>query len=333
MRTGWLTAEKFYLLVLFQGGAASPNPIQLHTNATLNPIQDYLRGDIVHESKVVYFTIDRYDVIYSCTGLWKRPGRSSMYPQSKTAPTSKPLPFDRADIRNANPPLGPAQIGQTKTWLGIDDYRGVINIKNYMLRGVGTHVEVWVNPDLRFPNPQMRNPLDRGPERLLHLQRLSQPRWRSRITHHRRAGQLPDRPVRQQHVPDRVGLVERSAEPQRQQEHSRQGSSASRRATTRARATTSSSSSTTSATTNFYDQDNAEPEVLHRRLLLQRLRRLRRPDCDVGRRVGLAAPHRCRPAHDPTSDPCTSAPARPFLYEGVVRPRVPAPPAPLHRSG
>ena len=23
------------------------------------------------------------------------------------------------------------------------------------------------------------------------------------------------------------------------------------------------------------------------------------------------------PAHDPSADPCTSAPARPFLYEGV----------------
>jgi hypothetical protein len=69
------------------------------------------------------------------------------------------LPVDRADIRNAKPPLGPTQIGQTKTWLGLDDQRGVINLKNYVLRGVGTHVEVWVNPNLNFPNTNMLNPL------------------------------------------------------------------------------------------------------------------------------------------------------------------------------
>ncbi|MDH4335632.1 MAG: hypothetical protein OEW24_10355, partial [Chloroflexota bacterium] len=37
------------------------------------------------------------------------------------------LPFSRADVKNANPPLGPGKIGDTKTWLGLDDYRGVIN--------------------------------------------------------------------------------------------------------------------------------------------------------------------------------------------------------------
>jgi hypothetical protein len=69
------------------------------------------------------------------------------------------LPFDQADIKNAQPPLGPAKIGDTKTWLGLDDYRGVINLKPYTLRGVGTHVEVWVGTNLNFPNKQMLNPL------------------------------------------------------------------------------------------------------------------------------------------------------------------------------
>jgi hypothetical protein len=69
------------------------------------------------------------------------------------------LPFDRADVRNANPPLGPGKIGDTKTWLGLDDHRGVINLKNYTLRAVGTHVEVWVSTNLNFPNTNMLNPL------------------------------------------------------------------------------------------------------------------------------------------------------------------------------
>jgi len=69
------------------------------------------------------------------------------------------VPFDQADIKNAQPPLGPAKIGQSKTWLALDDYRGVINLKAYTLRGVGTHVEVWVANNLNFPNTGMLNPL------------------------------------------------------------------------------------------------------------------------------------------------------------------------------
>jgi hypothetical protein len=75
----------------------------------------------------------------------------------------EPLPFDRADIRNANPPLGPGRVGDTKTWLGLDDQRGVIYLKNYTLRAVGTHVEVWVANDLNFPNTTMLNPLTSNP--------------------------------------------------------------------------------------------------------------------------------------------------------------------------
>jgi hypothetical protein len=61
------------------------------------------------------------------------------------------LPFDQADIHNANPPLGPSKIGDTKTWLALDDTRGVIYLKNYTLRAVGIHAEVWVATNLNFP--------------------------------------------------------------------------------------------------------------------------------------------------------------------------------------
>jgi hypothetical protein len=61
------------------------------------------------------------------------------------------LPFDQADIHNAHPPLGPSKIGDTKTWLALDDTRGVIYLKNYTLRAVGTHAEVWVATNLNFP--------------------------------------------------------------------------------------------------------------------------------------------------------------------------------------
>jgi hypothetical protein len=73
------------------------------------------------------------------------------------------LPMDRADIRNANPPLGPASIGDTKTWLALDDTRGVIYLKNYTLRAVGVHAEVWVATNLNFPTESMLNPLTSDP--------------------------------------------------------------------------------------------------------------------------------------------------------------------------
>jgi hypothetical protein len=68
------------------------------------------------------------------------------------------LPFDQADIHNAQPPLGPAKIGDTKTWLALDDTRGVIYLKNYTLRAVGTHAEVWVATNLDFPVEGQNDP-------------------------------------------------------------------------------------------------------------------------------------------------------------------------------
>ena len=80
------------------------------------------------------------------------------------------LPLDQADIKNAQPPLGPAKIGDTKTWLALDDWcdtgaagpcgpgHGRIYLKNYTLRGVGTHAEVWVANNLNFPNQALLNP-------------------------------------------------------------------------------------------------------------------------------------------------------------------------------
>jgi hypothetical protein len=68
------------------------------------------------------------------------------------------LPFDQADIKNAQPPLGPGKIGDTKTWLALDDTRGVIYLKNYTLRAVGTHVEVWVATNLNFPVEGQNDP-------------------------------------------------------------------------------------------------------------------------------------------------------------------------------
>jgi hypothetical protein len=73
------------------------------------------------------------------------------------------LPFSQGETHTKKPPLGPAKVGDVRTWLGLDDFRGSIGLKNYTLRGVGNHVEVWVANNLKFPNPQMLNPLTPDP--------------------------------------------------------------------------------------------------------------------------------------------------------------------------
>ncbi|HUG95703.1 MAG TPA: hypothetical protein VMK30_06120 [Pleomorphomonadaceae bacterium] len=55
------------------------------------------------------------------------------------------------------PPLGPSKVGETRIWLALDDAGGFIYLKNYTLRGVGQHIEVWVANDLNFPAGDCRN--------------------------------------------------------------------------------------------------------------------------------------------------------------------------------
>ena len=43
--------------------------------------------------------------------------------------------------------MQPAKIGDTRFWLGLDDYNGEIYVKQYTLRGVGSQAEVWVASD------------------------------------------------------------------------------------------------------------------------------------------------------------------------------------------
>jgi hypothetical protein len=61
------------------------------------------------------------------------------------------------------PPQGNAKVGSVRTWLGLDDFKNSIYLKNYTLRGVGNHIEVWVANNLAFPDhngqPDCRNNL------------------------------------------------------------------------------------------------------------------------------------------------------------------------------
>jgi hypothetical protein len=64
---------------------------------------------------------------------------------------------------SGQPPQGNAKVGSVRTWLGLDDFNNRIYLKNYTLRGVGNHIEVWVANNLAFPDhkgkPDCRNTL------------------------------------------------------------------------------------------------------------------------------------------------------------------------------
>ena len=83
-------------------------------------------------------------------------------------------------------------------------------------------------------------------------------------------------------------------------------------------ATRSSPWSTTSATTTTTTPNNAQALSYIAGFFSSAAQRLLRPQRDDDRRVRLAAPHRRQPAERAgRRDPCTSAPARPHLYEGT----------------
>lgn len=56
-----------------------------------------------------------------------------------------------AKSRSAAPAGETPPVGTTREWLALDDYNGEIYYKDYTLRGVGDHIEVWVANDTQFP--------------------------------------------------------------------------------------------------------------------------------------------------------------------------------------
>jgi hypothetical protein len=64
----------------------------------------------------------------------------------------KALPDVRPRLdRRAAPPARTPAVGTVREWLGLNDVAGTFYRKNYTLRGVGAHIEVWVALDLAFP--------------------------------------------------------------------------------------------------------------------------------------------------------------------------------------
>ncbi|MEO6058599.1 MAG: hypothetical protein ABIQ05_01325, partial [Candidatus Limnocylindria bacterium] len=224
------------------------------------------------------------------------------------------LPFNRADIKNANPPLGPGKIGDTKTWLGLDDYRGVINLKNYTLRGVGTNVEVWVSTNLNFPNPDMKNPLTTNPNDFFTYNDCRNDGVRNVITDDQ-VDYLIEQfdtvmyPIESEWwstPPNRMGnkatLAKQLGSPQSYY---------------RGEGDNVVVLVDNVRDSNFYDPNNATSQSYIAGFYYSVFdnyfdRTVMSIDAwDWLHRTGAD------PAHFPTTNPCTSAPARPYLYEGV----------------
>lgn len=77
----------------------------------------------------------------------------------------KTLPLNRANLaklrqQNAAAAEGDPQVGDTKTWLALNDYTGQIYVKAYTLRGIGEHIQVWVANNTTFPDGDCRNDLN-----------------------------------------------------------------------------------------------------------------------------------------------------------------------------
>ena len=225
------------------------------------------------------------------------------------------LPIDRADVRNANPPLGPAQIGQTKTWLGLDDQRGVINLKNYVLRGVGTHVEVWVNPNLKFPNPEMLNPLTADPtDKFTYNDCRNEDLDRITITDEQVAYLIDEFDNNMYPIESDWWSVPPSRNGNKNTLAKQLGSPKSYY---RGEGDNVVVLIDNVRDSNFYDQDNENTLSYIAGFYSSQFddffdRTVMSVDAwDWIHRTGA------NPPHDPDEDPCLSSPARPYLYEGV----------------
>lgn len=74
-------------------------------------------------------------------------------PAGKKYSTAK-LDLHQARARSFAAPQAAAvtpPVGTVRTWLGLDDFNGILYRKQYTLRGVGDHIEVWVANDTSFP--------------------------------------------------------------------------------------------------------------------------------------------------------------------------------------
>ena len=94
------------------------------------------------------------------------PGAADVREAGTAVRLGKALPIEvrtqtsRPAQRSARAALEPGvkpTVGTVKTWLALDDLESSLYYKDYTLRAVGEHIEVWVANDLSFPAGDCRN--------------------------------------------------------------------------------------------------------------------------------------------------------------------------------
>jgi len=76
-------------------------------------------------------------------------------PLASLTPSSKAGGFQT--LGRAAAKAAAAEVGDTKTFLGLDDANGVYFFANFTLKAIGDHIEIWVQNDLNFPAGDCRN--------------------------------------------------------------------------------------------------------------------------------------------------------------------------------
>jgi hypothetical protein len=225
------------------------------------------------------------------------------------------LPFGQGEAHTAKPPLGPAKIGSVRTWLGLDDLLGSIYLKNYTLRALNDHVEVWVANNLNFPNQTMLNPLTSNPTDTFTYNDCRNDGVRNVVTDAQAqylADQFNDNiyPTEAEWFdvpPNRNGsnaLLPKLIPNIPSAEYKGEGDNVVVLVDN-------------VRDDNFYDMNNVNTHTYIAGFYFSVF------DDYFNRTVmsidGFDWLHRtgADPLHQPTSDPCNSAPARPYLYEGV----------------
>ncbi|MDP8911608.1 MAG: hypothetical protein M3M94_06035, partial [Actinomycetota bacterium] len=191
-----------------------------------------------------------------------------------------------------------ARVGTVRNWLGLDDARNEFYAKRFRLAGVGKRVEVWVAADISFPAGDCRNTVDGGA--------------RAR--------------VRSAQVRYLIGQFDRRIYPRESAFFSRPPLRNGRRArANRAQFDPRGNGRRIVVLvdnirdSNYYDRNNAGNMPYLAGFFSGHLteffdRNVMTIDAyDWLHRMGRRPPHRPVP-----TDLCASAPARPFLYEGVL---------------
>ncbi len=228
----------------------------------------------------------------------------------------------KADNLNGNPPIGPAKVGQAKVWLGLDDVQQTYLLKTFTLRGVGNHVEVWVANNLRFPSKTQLNPLTPDPADFYTYDDCRNDGVRNVITADQVSylidqfdnhmypieadwwGVAPERNGNKSSLPKQLPNIKGLGVSIPQSYYNGEGDNIVVLVDN-------------VRDSNFYDPNNEHTNSYIAGFYSSQLdgffdRTVMTIDAwDWIHRTGA------NPDNDATPDPCTSAPARPFLYEGV----------------